>query len=94
MSLEITTDRRSERFRNLIAKAFVEILGPELQYGPWTVLLRSERQVLCVVMTGPEEMREEWAFTLDHSSVPEPSAVADELGQRFRTASRSRRRRP
>jgi hypothetical protein len=85
MSLEITTDSRSERFRDVVAKAFVEILGRELQYGPWTVMLRSERQMLCVVMTGPDEAREEWAFSFDLSNGRGPAAIADELWQRFRT---------
>ena len=84
MSLEITNDTRSERFRDVVAKAFVEILGHDLQYGPWTVMLRSERKTLCVVMTGPDDRREEWAFSLDHSRVQGPQQMTAELRQRFR----------
>lgn len=84
MSLEITNDTRSERFRDVVARTFVEILGPDLQYGPWTVILRSERKTLCVVMTGPDDRREEWAFSLDHSRVQSPEPMTAELRQRFR----------
>jgi hypothetical protein len=84
LSLEITNDSPSERFRDLVARAFVEILGPDLQYGPWTVVLRSERKTLCVVMTGPDDTREEWAFSLDHSRAQGPADMAAQLRQRFR----------
>jgi hypothetical protein len=83
LSLEISNDSPSERFRDLVARAFVEILGDDLQYGPWTVILRSERKTLCVVMTGPEDTREEWAFNLDHSSVHGPEEMTAQL-RRFR----------
>jgi hypothetical protein len=64
MSLEITSDDQSERFRDVVARAFLEILGPELPYGLWTVMLRCDRETLCVVMTGPRHMRQEWAFDI------------------------------
>jgi hypothetical protein len=80
MSLEISNDDCSERFRDLVARAFLEILGPELQYGPWTVMLRSNRQTLCVVMTGPREMRQEWAF--DIAGDPGPEEMADQFRRR------------
>ena len=83
MSLEISNDSPSERFRDLVARVFVEILGEDLQYGPWTVILRSERKTLCVVMTGPEDTREEWAFNLDHSRVQGPEEMTAQL-RRFR----------
>jgi hypothetical protein len=85
LSLEITNDSPSERFRDLVARTFVEILGPNLQYGPWTVVLRSERKTLCVVMTGPDDTREEWAFSLDHSRLQRPADMAAQLRQRFRS---------
>jgi hypothetical protein len=84
VSFEITTDHGSERFRNLVARAFAEVLGRELQYGPWSVNLRSEREVLRVVMTGPGETREEWAFSLDHSRGQGPAGTVAQLRQRFR----------
>lgn len=68
-----------------MAKAFVEIIGHELQYGPWTVMLRSERQILCVVMTGPDDTHEEWAFNLGLSGLQAPAEMVDELRKRFRT---------
>ena len=83
MSLEISNDSPSERFRDLVARAFVEILGEDLQYGPWTVILRSEPKTLCVVMTGPEDTREEWAFNLDHSRAQGPEEMTAQL-RRFR----------
>jgi hypothetical protein len=92
MSFEITNDSRSERFRDLVAKAFIEILGQELQYGPWNVVLRSEREILSVVMTGPDDSREEWAFTLDRSGARAPAKLSHELWQRFKAA-RGRRKR-
>lgn len=84
VSFEITNDSRSERFRDLVARAFVEILGQDLQYGPWTVMLRSEREILCVVMTGPDDRREEWAFRF--SDTRGPMEMADQLRQGLRTA--------
>ena len=84
MSLEITNDTRSERFRDLVARTFVEILGHDLQYGPWTVILRSERRILCVLMTGPDDRREEWAFDLDPSGVHGPEEMTAQFRQRFR----------
>jgi hypothetical protein len=84
LSLEITNDRRSERFRDLVSKAFVEILGHDLQYGPWTVMLRSERETLSVVITGPDDAREEWAFDLDRWGTRGPAEMAAQLRQRFR----------
>jgi hypothetical protein len=80
MSLEITNDARSERFRDTIAKVFREILGADLQYGPWTVILRSTQQTLQVVMSGPDDTRHEWAF--DIAAAPEPAAVADQIRRR------------
>ena len=82
LSLEISNDSPSERFRDLVARAFVEILGDDLQYGPWTVILRSEPRILSVVMTGPGQRREEWAFNLDHSRVQGPGEWAAQLRQR------------
>jgi hypothetical protein len=90
VSLEITTDRGSERFRNLVSRAFVEVLGHELQYGPWTVMLRSEREMLCVVLTGPGDTREEWAFHLGHSRARGSAQMAAQLRQRFTAARASR----
>ncbi len=84
LSLEIRNDSLSERFRDLVARAFVEILGDDLQYGPWTVILRSEPRTLCVVMTGPDRRREEWAFNLDHSRVQGPQEWTAQLRQRIR----------
>lgn len=84
MSLEINNDSRSERFRDVVARAFVEILGQDLQYGPWTVILRSEPRTLCVVMTGPGDRREEWAFNLDHSRVQGPEELTTQLRERIR----------
>ena len=84
MSLEINNDSRSERFRDMVARTFVEILGHDLQYGPWTVILRSEPKTLCVVMTGPDDTREEWAFNLDHPRAHGPAEMAAQLRQRFR----------
>jgi len=84
LSLEISNDSPSERFRDLVARAFVEILGDDLQYGPWTVILRSEPRILSVVMTGPGHRREEWAFNLEHSRVQGPEEWAAQLRQRIR----------
>jgi len=84
LSLEITNDSPSERFRDLVARAFVEILGDDLQYGPWSVILRSEPRVLCVVMTSPGQRREEWAFSLDHSRGQGPEEMTAQLRQRIR----------
>lgn len=83
VSFEITNDSRSERFRDLVARAFVEILGDDLQYGRWTVILRSERQTLSVVMIGPDDRREEWAFNPTHSSAEGSVEMAAQLRQRF-----------
>jgi hypothetical protein len=92
LSLEITNDSRSERFRDVLARAFVEILGDDLQYGPWTVILTSEPRLLSVVMTGPGQRREEWAFNLEHSRVQEPEEWTVQLRQRIRPGSgRSKR---
>ena len=84
LSLEITNDNRSERFRDVVSRVLVEILGEDLQYGPWTVRLRSERQTLCVLMTGPDDTREEWALNLDHPRAPGPAEMAAQLRERFR----------
>jgi len=84
LSLEISNDSRSERFRDMVARAFVEILGDDLQYGPWTVILRSEPRILCVVMTGPGQRREEWAFNLEPSRVRGPEEWTAQLRQRIR----------
>jgi hypothetical protein len=84
LSLEINNDSRSERFRDMVARVFVELLGPDLQYGPWTVILRSEPKVLCVVMTGPGDRREEWAFDLDRSRSQGPEEMMAQLRRRFR----------
>jgi hypothetical protein len=84
LSLEISNDSPSERFRDRVARAFVEILGQDLQYGPWTVVLRSDPRTLCVVMTGPGDRREEWAFNLDHSRVQGPEEMMAQLRRRFR----------
>ena len=83
VSFEITNDSRSERFRDLVARAFVEILGEDLQYGRWTVMMRSERKTLCVVMTGPDDTREEWTFSLDLSSAQAPPEMTAQLRERF-----------
>ena len=83
VSFEIINDRRSERFRDLVARAFVEILGDDLQYGRWTVMLRSERQSLSVVMVGPDDRREEWAFNPTLSSAEGSVEMAAQLRQRF-----------
>ena len=77
MSLEITNDPPSERFRDVVAKAFLEVLGSELQYGPWTVTLRSNPRKLSIVMTGPGDTRHEWAFDIVGADAFE--AVADQL---------------
>ncbi len=66
MSFEIINDRRSERFRNVVSKTLVEILGRKLEYGPWAVMLRSDREVLRVLLTGPDA-RQEWAFELSNA---------------------------
>ena len=93
MSFEITNDSRSERFRDLVARAFVEILGEDLQYGRWTVMMRSERKALCVVMTGPDDTREEWTFDLDLSSAQPPTEMTAQLRERFTTSTASMIRR-
>ena len=84
VSFEITSDSCSERYRDLVSRAFVEILGDDLQYGPWTVRLRSEQKTLCVVMTGPDDTREEWAFDLGLSGTQGPAEMSARLRQRFR----------
>lgn len=81
MSLEINNDARSERFRDAIAKAFLEILGDDLRYGPWTVMLLSTQETLRVVMTGPRDMYQEWAFDL--AGAPEPSDWVDRFRRRW-----------
>jgi hypothetical protein len=81
MSLEITNDARSERFRDLMARTFVELLGRELPYGPWTLTLRSDHETLSVVMTGPEKTRQEWAF--DIAGAPEPAQIAAQFRRRL-----------
>jgi hypothetical protein len=83
VSFEITNDSRSERFRDLVARAFVEILGEDLQYGRWTVMMRSERKSLCVLMTGPDDTREEWRFDLDRSNAQAPVEMTAQLRERF-----------
>jgi hypothetical protein len=68
VSFEIITDGGSERFRDLISRTFGEALGAELQYGTWTVTLRSDRERLHVTLAGPDRTLEEWAFSLDRSA--------------------------
>ena len=80
MSLEITSDDRSERFRDPVARAFLEILGPELPYGLWTVMLRCDQETLCVVITGPKHMRQEWAF--DIADALRSSEMAEQFRRR------------
>jgi hypothetical protein len=77
MSFEIITDHRSECFRDLVAEAFVEIVGDELQYGCWTVALRTEREVLYIAMTRPDDTCREWAFAV--SAVDRPADLAAQL---------------
>ena len=91
MSFEITTDGRSERYRDLVSQAFIELVGDELQYGSWTVTLRAEPEFLRVVMTGPDETRDEWVFGL--SGADGPSEVADQLRRQFRPSRRRPRKR-
>jgi hypothetical protein len=81
MSFEITNDTPSERFRDLVSQALCEMVGHELQYGSWTVMLRAEQEVLYVVMTRPDDRRQEWVFDL--SSARRPAEVADQLRRRF-----------
>jgi hypothetical protein len=81
LSLEITNDPKSERFRDAVAKAFLEILGDQIQYGPWTVILRSTQQTLRVVMTGPRDTHQEWAFDL--AGAPEPAEWVDRFRRRW-----------
>jgi hypothetical protein len=85
VSFEINNDPRSERFRDIVARAFVEILGPRLRYGPWNVSLRSQRTILSVVMTGPEGAYEEWAFALASGDTG-PETMYDALRQRLTAA--------
>jgi hypothetical protein len=92
LSLEITNDSRSERFRDLVARTFVEILAQDLRYGPWTVILRSERKHLSVVMTGPDDTREEWTFNLDRAQAP--GEMMSELWERFSPGSGPSKRVP
>ena len=80
MSFEITNDGESERFRDQVSKALAEALGPDLQYGQWTVKMRSDGQGLSVTMTGPE-VREEWAFP--RAETRDPTDLADQLRRRF-----------
>src|SRR4051812_22751698 len=88
VSFEITNDRRCERFRDLVSRACVEILGAALRYGRWTVTLREESPILFVVMTGPGKTREEWTFDLDRSPVQGPDGLVGQLRQRFAAAAR------
>jgi hypothetical protein len=83
VSFEITSDRYSERFRDLVSEALLEIVGHERRYGAWTVMLRSELDVLYVVMTRPDDTRQEWAFDL--SGARRSADVADQLRRRLRT---------
>ena len=76
MSLEITNDARSERFRDLVARAFLEILGHELAQVVEHVA-HDDRETLCVVMTGPGNTRQEWAF--DIAGDPGPAEMADQF---------------
>ena len=80
MSFEISNDNESERFRDQVSKALAEALGPDLQYGRWTVRLRSDPHGLSVTMTGPE-VREEWAFA--RGETRDPADLADQLRRRF-----------
>jgi hypothetical protein len=77
MSFEITADHRSECFRDLVAEAFVDIVGERLQYGCWTVVLRTEHEVLYVAMTCPDDTRREWGFAV--SDVARPADLAAQL---------------
>ena len=86
MSLEIENDPESERFRDRVSRALADALGPDLQYGRWTVSLRSESQRLSVRMTGPE-VREEWAF--ERANGRDPVDLAEELTMRLREARRT-----
>jgi len=83
VSFEITSDGYSERFRDLVSEALLEIVGHERQYGSWTVMLRSELNVLYVVMTRPDDTRQEWAFDL--SGAQRSADVADQLRRQLRT---------
>ena len=90
MSFEITTDRRSECFRDLVAEALVEIVGDRLQYGCWTVVLRTEGDTLYVAMTSPDETRREWVFAI--SDADRPVALAAQLWRGLRTGNGLTRR--
>jgi hypothetical protein len=83
MSFEITADRRSECFRDLVAEAFVEIVGDRLRYGCWTVVLRTDREVLHVAMTRPDDTRREWFFAV--SDADRPADLATQLWRDLRT---------
>lgn len=80
MSFEINNDTESERFRDQVSKALADALGADLQYGRWTVQLRSDRDGLSVSMTGPD-VREEWAFGRADSR--NATDLAQQLRRRF-----------
>jgi hypothetical protein len=56
-------------------------------------MMRSERKALCVVMTGPDDTREEWTFDLDLSSAQPPTEMTAQLRERFTTSTASMIRR-
>jgi hypothetical protein len=86
MSFEINNDTESERFRDQISKALAGALGADLQYGRWTVHLRTDHHGLSVRMTGPD-VREEWAF--GRADTRDPTDLAEQLRRRFLEARRT-----
>jgi hypothetical protein len=58
------------------------MLGPDLPYGPWKVMLQAEGDVLCVVMTGPDAAREEWEFDVGRA-LDAHDTILDQLRLRF-----------
>jgi hypothetical protein len=82
MSVEIMNDGGSECFRDLVSQALVEMFGAELQYGSWTVSLRSEREVLYIAVTRPDTTSQEWAVSF--SGAQRPAEVAEEVRRRMR----------
>ena len=87
MSFEINNDPESERFRDHVSKALADALGADLQYGRWTVHLRSDPHGLSVSMTGPD-VREDWAFGRADSR--DPTDLAEQLRRRVLRARRTR----
>ena len=86
MSFEISNDRASERFRDEVSKALADALGADLQYGRWTVSLRSDPHGLSVSMSGPD-VREEWAFA--RAETRDPTDLAQQLRRRVLEARRT-----